>query len=361
MSLILKSSFPENHIDCIWCLRFHPSKNIFASSGSDARIIIWEYNKEISDYTKISTLEKIHRSTIRSLDLDNTGQYLSAASFDNNISIYKMTTLNNANTFSFVENLETNDSEIKNVSWSINGNLIACCSRKGNIWIWEKDLDDFGKEDFTCKSTFEAHKGDIKFVKFCPKDDTLFSCGFDEKIKIWDFDYTKDDFVLINTINEHNGTIWHIEFNKNGNIFFTCSDDKSLIMWGIGNKNEENNCEGNNEYINDYNNILKLVKIENLHLRPIYSCALNFNEKYIFTCSNDGNIGIIKIIINDENDKNHEDNKKTYEMKLIKMIKNVHDQYSVNCICINKNSNKNELISGGDDCNIKIWKFEENE
>ena len=31
-----------------------------------------------------------------------------------------------------------------------------------------------------------------------------------------------------------------------------------------------------------------MAKIENLHLRPIYSCALNFNEKYIFTCSTCG-------------------------------------------------------------------------
>ena len=136
MSLILKSVFPENHIDCIWCVKYHPNKKIFASSGSDARIIIWEYNKEKSDYKKISTLENIHKSTIHFLDWDNSGNYLSAASFDNNISIYKMKQENDIYSFSLIDLLESNDSEIKSVSWSKNANFISFCSRKRNIYIY---------------------------------------------------------------------------------------------------------------------------------------------------------------------------------------------------------------------------------
>ena len=354
MSLILKSVFPENHIDCIWCVKYHPIKKIFASSGSDARIIIWEYNKEKSDYKKISTLENIHKSTIRFLDWDNSGNYLSAASFDNNISIYKMKQENDIYSFSLIDLLESNDSEIKSVTWSKNGNFISFCSRKGNIYIYEKDVDDFGSEEFSCKSIYEGHKGDIKMVKFCPNDNVLFSCGFDESFKIWEQDITKDDFVLINNIKEHSGTVWCIEFNKKGDMFFTCSDDMNLIMWKIGIANNINSDENNlnTETIFDYENIVKLAKIINLHSRPIYSCSLYYNENYIFSCSNDGNIGIIKIIKN----KDEEGNVK-YELNLINMIKDAHEQFSVNCIC----SNKNEIISCGDDCNIKIWKFEEKE
>ena len=346
-SLILEHTYPKNHIDCIWCVKYHPIKKIFASCGSDAKIIIWEYNSKDSNYSKISTLENIHKSTIRSIDWDYSGQYLSAASFDTNISIYKMTNLNNKINFNLITVLETNDSEIKSVSWSISGDFIACCSRKGSIWIWEKDLDDFNSEDFSCKSTYEAHKGDIKMVKFSIREDILFSCGFDESIKIWEQDSSKDDFVLINTIKEHSGTVWYIEFNKKGDIFFTCSDDKSIIMWGIGYKNGLDE----KETIIDYENIIKKAKIKDLHLRPIYACALSFDEKYIFTCSNDGNIGIIKI---NRNNNNNEDN---YEMKLVEMVKDAHEQYSINYINVNKIDNSNEIITCGDNCNIKIWKF----
>ena len=243
MSLILKSSFPEIHIDCIWCIKYHPFKQLFASSGSDALILIWEYSKEKSDFIKKQALEKVHKSTIRYLDWDYSGEYLSAASFDFNISIYKMT---NLNTLTCLTVLESNDSEIKSVSWSKSGNFIASCTRKGKIWIWEKEIDEF-----------------------------------DENIKIWELNNTQDDYILINTIKGHEGTIWHIEFNKKGNIFFTCSDDKSLIMWGIGDILGNNNNEECNKVI-DYKNIIKLTKIDNLHLRPIYSCILSFDEKIIY-------------------------------------------------------------------------------
>ena len=335
MSLQLKSQFLENHIDCIWCIKFHPNKQIFASCGSDSTIIIWEYDNSISNYKKTSILSKTHKSTIRALDWDYSGKYLSAASFDNSISIWKITNENSPYNFSCISVLESSDSEIKSVSWSVSGNFVACCSRKGNIWVWEKDEDDFNSEDFICKSTFEAHRGDVKMVKFSPREDILFSCSFDETIKVWDLDFSKDDFILINILKNHGGTVWYIEFNKNGDKFFTCSDDKSIIMWGI---NFEKNI-GDDDINHAYEHIVKISIIEDLHRRPIYCCVLSKDEKYIFTASNDGDIGIVKI----ESDN----------MKLIEKEKDAHDQYNVNCISVNKNGN--EIISCGDDCSIKIW------
>ena len=310
---------------------------MFASCGSDSRIIIWEYDKSISNYKKTSILEKTHKKIIRSLDWDYSGKYLSAASFDYTISIWKITNGTNPYYFSCITVLDSSDSEIKSVSFSISGNFVACCSRKGNIWIWEKDEDDFNSEDYFCKSTFEGHKGDVKMVKFSPREDILFSCSFDETIKIWDLDYSKDDFILVNTLKYHSGTVWYIEFNKKGDKFFTCSDDKSLIMWGI-----DFNC-GENK--NAYENIVRLSVIENMHRRPIYCCVLSIDEKYIFTASNDGDIGIVEV----SEDK----------INLIGKQKNAHEEYNVNSICVNKN--ENVIISCGDDCAIKIWKFENNQ
>lgn len=336
MSLKLKTKFSDIHIDCIWCVKFHPLKNLFASSGSDATIIIWEYDESISNYKKTSILAKTHKSTIRSIDWDYSGNYLSAASFDNSISIWKITNENSPYNFSCITILEQTDNEIKSVSWSISGNLIACSNRKGSIWVWEKDEDELNTE-FSCKSTFQGHNADVKMVKFSPRDeDILFSCSFDETIKIWDYDLTNDDYISQNTLKNHRGTVWYIEFNKTGDKFFTCSDDKSLIMWGI-----DFNC---GEDKNPYENISKIFSIENLHNRPIYCCTLSFDEKFIFTASNDGDIGIVEV----------SDNK----MELIGKEKDAHDEYNINCICINKNGT--EIISCGDDCAIKIWNFEPN-
>ena len=112
MSLILKSTFPQNHIDCIWCVKYHPTKQLFASCGSDALISIWEYNNEKSDYIKKSSLEKVHTSTIRSLDWDYSGEYLSAASFGNDISVYKIINSNdNIKSSEVIEKGKISDTE----------------------------------------------------------------------------------------------------------------------------------------------------------------------------------------------------------------------------------------------------------
>ena len=331
MSLVLSSQFKDVHIDCIWCVKFHPAFQLFASCGSDCNIIIWEYDPTISNYKKSSILAKTHKSTIRNLDWDYSGKFLSAASFDNTISIWKITNALPPYQFTCLTTLDSGDSEIKSVSWSISGNYIACCSRKGNIWIWEKDEDEFQEEEFTCKSTFQGHKGDIKMVKFSPREDILFSCSFDESIKIWELDISKDDFNSINELKYHTGTVWFIEFNKNGDKFFTCSDDKSVVMWGI-------NFEGEKPY----ENINRLFVIDELHRWCIYSCCLDVEEKYLYTASEDGDIGIIEI----------EGNK----MKLVNKIKEAHGQQGVNCINVNKN--QNEIVTCGDDCSIKIWNFQ---
>ena len=68
-----------------------------------------------------------------------------------------------------------------------------------------------------------------------------------------------------------------------------------------------------------------IYKNRNIFLKNLFK----FEEKYIFTCSSDGNIGIVKIMENE--------GEKKYEMSLIKVVKDVHEQYSVNSLCVNKN------------------------
>ena len=88
---------------------------------------------------KTSILSKTYKSTIRALDWDYSGKYLSAASFDNSISIWKITNENSPfYFFRFISVLESSNSEIRSVNWPVSGNFVACCSKKENIWVWKK-------------------------------------------------------------------------------------------------------------------------------------------------------------------------------------------------------------------------------
>lgn len=322
------------HIEIIWCVKFHPFYNIFASSGNDRKIIIWEFNKNSNLYEKKSILSESHNKTIRSLCWDYSGKYLAAGSFDKKITIWKFK--NNIQPFLFecITSLEGHESEIKNISFSISGKYLASCSRDKTIYIWYIENEN-EEVDFGCSSVLlDAHEQDIKCVKFSPREDVLFSSSFDDCIKIWKYDEVNDDFVNINKLKEHKGTVWYIDFNKDGNKFISCSDDKCIFLWNIDFTTKE-----------PYKNLTILYKIENCHKRCIYSSKFTFDEKYILSSSQDNSIGLYEL--------NEEKNKIIYKENL----NNAH-KYDVNYIECNSSSNL--ILSCSDDSSIKIWKIKEN-
>ena len=61
-------------------------------------------------------------------------------------------------------------------------NYLASCSRDKTILIWEYDNND--DSCFACNSVLQEHTQDVKMVKWSPREDVLFSCSFDNSIKI---------------------------------------------------------------------------------------------------------------------------------------------------------------------------------
>ena len=65
--LKLTQEIQKAHKEYIWCIKFHPLENIFASCGNDKIVSIFEYSSLEKKYIKTSILSKTHKKTIRSL------------------------------------------------------------------------------------------------------------------------------------------------------------------------------------------------------------------------------------------------------------------------------------------------------
>ncbi|KAJ5587923.1 uncharacterized protein N7459_003688 [Penicillium hispanicum] len=149
--------------------------------------------------------------------------------------------------------LDGHDSEVKSVSWSPSGMLLATCARDKSIWIWE-DLDD-GDNNFETVAVMQEHGGDVKTVAWHPVEECLASGGYDDTIRLWREDL--DDWGQVACIKKHEGTVWFLDWEGtetvpvstegvdssslqiqwreqralSGPRLISCSDDRTVRVW----------------------------------------------------------------------------------------------------------------------------------
>lgn len=182
----------------------------------------------------------------------------------------------------------------------------------------------------------EGHTQDVKFVQWHPIDETiLFSCSYDDKIKIWKED--NDDWYCHADLSEHTSTVWALSISEDGSKVVSCSDDCSVVLW-------EGTSSGGSKSVDTFRKagILKAV-----HEYPIYSIHLSSIHGYIATGGGDNNISICRL----------GDGIQCDLLNVESQVKNAHAA-DVNCVRWNPRPEYGHiLVSTGDDGLIRLWKL----
>ena len=178
----------------------------FASSGNDAKIIIWDSNKKI----KIRELEG-HKDCILTMILLENGN-LCTGSADKSIRFWDWKTGHCLN------QLKAHNNWVKCL-FQFNSQILLSGSDDHKIRLWNMNNIN--------NNTFEELKGHTHSVRtFCKIDENFFASGsFDKTIKIWDIKEMK----CINTLEAHNSNVICI-INYDGKLIST-SSDLTIKVW----------------------------------------------------------------------------------------------------------------------------------
>ncbi|MES1903344.1 MAG: Cytosolic iron-sulfur protein assembly protein, partial [Paramarteilia canceri] len=209
----LAENYTYNLFEHLWSCAVCPARSDVIVTVFRAKIIVL-YFQDIDQCKSISKIEELdteNPTIIRKIIFNpvfresNNGDgficIFATASFDKIVRIYSLEvstkTAQIATEIKLLSELSGHESEVKGISFSGDGQILASCGRDKSIWIWKLNEDCESTEWFEenidiAGILLNAHKGDIKSVIWLGSSRILASCGFDGKIKFYAEDHEQE-------------------------------------------------------------------------------------------------------------------------------------------------------------------------
>ncbi|KAL8931605.1 MAG: hypothetical protein Q9211_006844 [Gyalolechia sp. 1 TL-2023] len=272
-----------------WLSAPHPDLPLVATATANALRIY-----SLTSFTLLSTITGGHKRSIRSCSWKpgtKNQPVIATGSFDASVGIWSQEE-DDKEEWRFAIVLDGHESEVKSVSWSAGGNLLATCSRDKSVWIWE----EVGEDDFETVAVLQEHEGDVKCVAWHPEEELLVSASYDDDIRLWREDV--DDWGCVSVLRGHESTVWAVDWEptqarKEGESsrLVSCSDDGTIRIWKKK-PNQERPQQSRLSIIRSTSaeEWVEELQLPKRHVRTIYSVAWSKQSRRIASVGGDGKI-----------------------------------------------------------------------
>lgn len=342
----------------------------------------------------VATNESTHADWISSIDnnllefnrklsgINYPGSIVPFGSYDNQVCIYFVGDEGRENPSIKIGSHEQPVLAISSFMRSDKSVEIASGSQDGQVFLWDFDL----KEKANLKFKLEGHTGAVEDVSFSPSGDLIASCGWDEKIIIWNFD--EDNIVdhhevdnkkrlkkdtkanttqIVKPLNMMEGHIQCISSLKwaSEDEIITAGWDHSVRTWDVDSGVNTNQISGNKVILSlDYssqNNLIvtghadKTVRLWDHRIKSsedsnLISTMLSSHTNWVSTVKwhpTNSNLLI---------SGSYDTNIKVWDIRAKTPLHTLNNQHKDKVFALSW-LNENSFVSGGADQNLRFYSF----
>lgn len=204
---------------------FSSNNDLVAASIDDLSVRIWNLNTQ-----ECVAKLKNHKNWIRTIQFNYDGSILASGGDDNVVLLWDV------NSKKILRRLEGHTSRIWTVSFSPDRKTFVSGSDHQSIKLWDVSYADDSTRDIQgkCLKTIQGYTRGVRSISFSPSVGLLASGSDDGIVRLWKLDQCKKKTNYSDCCVEllgHKGRVWSVAFSSTGKYLVSCSDDNTIRLW----------------------------------------------------------------------------------------------------------------------------------
>lgn len=215
----------KGHMGLVKNVAFSPDGSLLYSASDDKTIRVWDVASGLLLKTYRGYIEDNHIGMINSGALSPNGDIFLAGGFLGSNERTGDIRIHNAHTGELIGLLEGNDEPVVALQFSPEGYLAFSGTNNGTVGIWNVNSKQGVRLD--------GHSDGVYGICVAPKSGWFMSCGYDQKLVLWNYTKIaeKGELEYVEMERKHTGQIRNCAWSPSGKYIVTVGFDNKIILW----------------------------------------------------------------------------------------------------------------------------------